>query len=104
MSNKGWQEGVRDEQRNGRCEADLMGDGRKGGGFDFYSTQKACCGTGGDYNFSFITKMYGDPGILVCQNLSKHLSSDGVHLIEEAYKRMVGWLIDDILPKLHCSV
>ncbi|XP_058223946.1 acetylajmalan esterase-like [Rhododendron vialii] len=70
-------------------------------GFDFYSTQKACCGAGGDYNFSF-TKMCGDPEIPVCQDPSKHLSWDGVHLTEEAYKIMTGWLIHDVLPKLHC--
>ncbi|KAG5521195.1 hypothetical protein RHGRI_033677 [Rhododendron griersonianum] len=71
-------------------------------GFSQSSTQKACCGTGGDYNFS-LAKMCGAPGVSVCQHPSTLLSWDGVHLTEEAYKRMAERLIDEILPKLHCS-
>ena len=62
--------------------------------------QKSCCGTGGDYNFS-LAKMCGSgPEILVCSDPKLHISWDGVHLTQEAYKMMAGWLIHDILPKL----
>ncbi|KAH7845774.1 hypothetical protein Vadar_005868 [Vaccinium darrowii] len=72
-------------------------------GFDGASSQKACCGTGGDYNFN-LTKMCGAPGVPVCQNPNEHISWDGVHLTQEAYNIMSGWLLSDILPKLHCPV
>ncbi|GFY88998.1 hypothetical protein Acr_06g0009380 [Actinidia rufa] len=62
----------------------------------------ACCGIGGDYAFS-IARMCGAPGVPVCSNPNKLISWDGVHLIQEAYKIMTGWLIHDILPKLQCS-
>ncbi|KAH7845576.1 hypothetical protein Vadar_003670 [Vaccinium darrowii] len=70
-------------------------------GFDGASTQKACCGTGGDYNFN-LDKMCGAPGTSVCQNPSEFLSWDGIHLTEEAYKWMARWLVEDILPSLLC--
>ncbi|KAK6229297.1 hypothetical protein SCA6_018248 [Theobroma cacao] len=68
-------------------------------GFD---TGKACCGIGGDYNFS-IMKMCGAAGVPVCSNPDKHLSWDGAHLTQEAYKFMATWLIHDIYPKLQCQ-
>ncbi|KAH7847994.1 hypothetical protein Vadar_032551 [Vaccinium darrowii] len=64
-------------------------------------SQKACCGTGGDYNFS-LTKTCGAPQVSICQNPSEFISWDGHHLTEEAYKWMAGWFINDIFPKLHC--
>ncbi|XP_057465115.1 acetylajmalan esterase-like [Actinidia eriantha] len=72
-------------------------------GFDAESAQKACCGTGGDFNFN-LAKMCGAPGVPVCSNPSQVISWDGVHLTQAAYKIMAGWLIHDILPKLQCSV
>ena len=72
-------------------------------GFDAESAQKACCGTGGDYNFS-LARMCGAPGVLVCSDPSQVISWDGVHLTQAAYKIMAGYLIHDILPKLQCSV
>ncbi|KAF7137478.1 hypothetical protein RHSIM_Rhsim07G0189900 [Rhododendron simsii] len=72
-------------------------------GFDNKSTLKACCGTGGDYNFN-LTRMCGAHGVLVCRHPRKYISWDGIHTTDEANKRMAGWLIDDILPKLQCSV
>ena len=72
-------------------------------GFDAESAQKACCGTGGDYNFS-LARMCGAPRVPVCPNPSQVISWDGVHLTQAAYQIMAGWLIHDILPKLQCSV
>lgn len=72
-------------------------------GFDSKSTLKACCGTGGNYNYN-LTRTCGAPGVPVCQHPEKFISWDGVHLTDEANKRMAGWLIDDILPNLKCSI
>ncbi|XP_028096584.1 GDSL esterase/lipase At5g03980-like [Camellia sinensis] len=71
-------------------------------GFDVMSLQKACCGIGGNYNFS-LTRMCG-AGLPVCSNPNQHISWDGVHLTQEAYKFMTGWLIRNMLHKLQCSV
>ncbi|KAF7137202.1 hypothetical protein RHSIM_Rhsim07G0194300 [Rhododendron simsii] len=57
-------------------------------GFDGASLQKACCGTGGDYNFN-LAEMCGASGVLVCRNPNEHISWDGVHLTQEAYKIML---------------
>uniref|UniRef100_A0A2N9H015 SGNH hydrolase-type esterase domain-containing protein n=1 Tax=Fagus sylvatica TaxID=28930 RepID=A0A2N9H015_FAGSY len=72
-------------------------------GFDAASTQKSCCGNGGDYEFS-LEKMCGAPGVPVCPNPDERISWDGVHLTQKAYRYMANWLIYDILPKLLCKV
>ncbi|CAN4108741.1 unnamed protein product [Withania somnifera] len=70
-------------------------------GFDKNSLQKACCGTGGDYNFN-VHKKCGDSGVEVCANLTTYISWDGVHLTQNAYKWLARWLIDDMLPQMNC--
>ncbi|XP_055814933.1 acetylajmalan esterase-like [Solanum dulcamara] len=70
-------------------------------GFDKNSLQKACCGIGGKYNYN-TNKKCGAPGIAVCVDPSTHISWDGVHLTQEAYKWIAKWLIDDMLPQLNC--
>ncbi|KAF7137668.1 hypothetical protein RHSIM_Rhsim07G0189500 [Rhododendron simsii] len=69
-------------------------------GFDGKTTQKACCGIGGDYNFS-LTNMCSSE-VPVCPNPNRFISWDGIHLTEAAYKRMAEWLINNIVPKLQC--
>ncbi|XP_022946879.1 acetylajmalan esterase-like [Cucurbita moschata] len=71
-------------------------------GFDEDSLQKSCCGIGGDYNFDL--KNICGPEVPVCPNPNDHISWDGVHLTQNAYKFMAHWLIDDIVPKLRCIV
>ncbi|XVE60519.1 hypothetical protein DITRI_Ditri05aG0135500 [Diplodiscus trichospermus] len=71
-------------------------------GFDTKSTQKACCGIGGDYNFD-LTKMCGAYGVQVCPNPHQYISWDGVHLTQKAYRFMTGWLIRHIYPQLQCG-
>ncbi|WRX29484.1 hypothetical protein QQP08_021971 [Theobroma cacao] len=71
-------------------------------GFNIKSIQKSCCGTGGDYNFSFM-HICGVSRVLVCFNLDKSLNWDGSHLTQQAYKFMARWLIQDIYPKLQCN-
>ncbi|XVF78861.1 hypothetical protein PTKIN_Ptkin14bG0171500 [Pterospermum kingtungense] len=71
-------------------------------GFDNNSLQKACCGIGGDYNYSLM-KMCGASRIPVCSNPAKFVSWDGIHPTQQAYKFMARWLIHDIYPKLQCN-
>ncbi|XP_057962358.1 GDSL esterase/lipase At5g03980-like [Malania oleifera] len=70
-------------------------------GFDELSTQKACCGKGGDYDFD-LANMCGAPGVLVCPDPHRRISWDGVHLTSNAYKYMADWLNKDLLPKFQC--
>ncbi|KAF2317098.1 hypothetical protein GH714_011748 [Hevea brasiliensis] len=72
-------------------------------GFDPKSLQKACCGSGGDYDFSLAT-MCGAPNVPVCPKPGERISWDGVHSTEKAYFFMAGWLIRDIFQKLQCIV
>ncbi|KAL2247714.1 GDSL esterase/lipase At5g03980-like [Sesamum indicum] len=70
----------------------------KSHGFD---TERACCGSGGKYSFN-MTRMCGAPGVGVCADPGRFLSWDGVHLTQEGYKIMAGWLVHDIFTNLHC--
>ncbi|XP_043714464.1 acetylajmalan esterase-like [Telopea speciosissima] len=70
-------------------------------GFDVNSIQKACCGTGGEYNFN-VTKMCGAEGVQVCSNPETHMSWDGVHSTQNGYRLMADWLLRDIMPKIRC--
>ncbi|CAA6674616.1 unnamed protein product [Spirodela intermedia] len=54
-------------------------------GFEKNSLLKACCGSGGDYNFDLKNKC-GNPGVQVCADPSRFISWDGIHLTQEAYK------------------
>ncbi|KAL0310928.1 UNVERIFIED_CONTAM: Acetylajmalan esterase [Sesamum angustifolium] len=71
----------------------------KSHGFD---TERACCGSGGKYSFN-VTRMCGAPGVGVCADPGRFLSWDGVHLTQQAYKIMAGWLVHDIFTNLHCQ-
>ncbi|KAK7332020.1 hypothetical protein VNO80_28766 [Phaseolus coccineus] len=46
---------------------------------------KACCGMGGPYNFN-ASVMCGDPSVIACDDPSKYIGWDGIHLTEAAYK------------------
>ncbi|KAM7264063.1 hypothetical protein ACFE04_001746 [Oxalis oulophora] len=70
-------------------------------GYDESLTQKACCGVGGDYNFS-LTRLCGSPGVPVCSNPNKSMSWDGIHSTQKTYQFMTSWILHDIFPKLHC--
>ncbi|TVU29428.1 hypothetical protein EJB05_20993, partial [Eragrostis curvula] len=61
-------------------------------GFDKGSVMKACCGTGGGaYNVD-MDRMCGSPGTTVCPRPDEHLSWDGVHLTQHAYRVMTDLL------------
>ncbi|KAG9454914.1 hypothetical protein H6P81_007818 [Aristolochia fimbriata] len=69
-------------------------------GFDVNTRFQACCGAGGDYNFD-PRRMCGVTGTSACPYPSKHLSWDGIHMTENAYRHMVaslfaGNLIEDV--------
>lgn len=70
-------------------------------GFDPKSLQKACCGSGGDYDFS-LNRMCGAPNVPVCHTPQEHISWDGVHSTEKAYFFMARWIIRNIFQKLKC--
>ncbi|KAJ9173470.1 hypothetical protein P3X46_016595 [Hevea brasiliensis] len=70
-------------------------------GFDTQSLQKACCGSGGDYNFS-LAKLCGTPNVPVCPKPLERMSWDGIHSTQKAYFFMAQWLIRDIFQKLRC--
>ncbi|XP_039133891.1 acetylajmalan esterase-like [Dioscorea cayenensis subsp. rotundata] len=62
-------------------------------GFNENSLRSACCGAGGEYNFD-ATKICGAPGTSTCKNPKDHISWDGIHLTQEAYKVMTQALIN----------
>ncbi|XP_021634624.1 acetylajmalan esterase [Manihot esculenta] len=70
-------------------------------GFDPKSVQKACCGSGGDYDFS-LERFCGAPDVPVCAKPEERMSWDGVHSTQKAYFFMARWLIRDIFQKLRC--
>ncbi|CAI0404999.1 unnamed protein product [Linum tenue] len=65
------------------------------------SLQKACCGGGGDYGFNS-KRMCGAARVAICPDPNRHISWDGVHLTQMAYRRIASKFIADIFPLLHC--
>ncbi|XP_074272900.1 GDSL esterase/lipase At5g03980-like [Silene latifolia] len=69
-------------------------------GFDVSSMFKACCGSGdNDYNFD-LTKICGTEGFEVCADPNKYISWDGIHMTQQAYKRMSQWLLPRLAEEL----
>ncbi|KAF6137995.1 hypothetical protein GIB67_041868 [Kingdonia uniflora] len=70
-------------------------------GFEKVNVLKACCGTGGAYNFDFL-QFCGTEGIpfKVCSNPNVRVSWDGIHLTQKAYSLIAKSLIRDLFPKL----
>ncbi|KAL0399104.1 UNVERIFIED_CONTAM: GDSL esterase/lipase [Sesamum radiatum] len=66
-----------------------------------FERERACCGTGGKYNFN-MTRMCGGEGVEVCSDPERHMSWDGVHLTQQGYKIMAAWLVKNIFPHLLC--
>ncbi|XP_073158421.1 GDSL esterase/lipase At5g03980-like [Henckelia pumila] len=71
-------------------------------GFDPANALKACCGTGGKYNFNLRTSC-GNPGVPVCASPQRYLNWDGIHLTQEAYKDLAQSLIQQIYPHIKCT-
>ncbi|KAK4398651.1 Acetylajmalan esterase [Sesamum angolense] len=66
-----------------------------------FEREKACCGSGGKYNFNMM-RMCGGAGVEVCSHPERYMSWDGVHLTEKGYKIMAAWLLNNIFPHLLC--
>ncbi|KAK1625882.1 hypothetical protein QYE76_000197 [Lolium multiflorum] len=56
-------------------------------GFNEGSLLKACCGSGGEYNFN-MDLMCGGLGSSTCTDPAQHVSWDGIHLTQKAYRAM----------------
>uniref|UniRef100_A0A0D9XSG6 Esterase n=1 Tax=Leersia perrieri TaxID=77586 RepID=A0A0D9XSG6_9ORYZ len=61
-------------------------------GFEESLLFKACCGAGGKYNFD-MNLMCGAVGTSACPDPASHVSWDGIHLTQQAYKAMALSLI-----------
>lgn len=70
-------------------------------GFDPTTLLKACCGVGGSYNYDS-NRACGSTGVPVCPNPARYISWDGLHLTQEAYRRIYEIIIADILAKIQC--
>lgn len=60
-------------------------------GFESFAL-KACCGGGGPYNFN-LTADCGEVGFVACNDPSKSISWDGIHMTEAVYKILAEGLI-----------
>ncbi|XP_051209169.1 acetylajmalan esterase [Lolium perenne] len=56
-------------------------------GFNEGSLLKACCGSSGEYNFN-MDLMCGGLGSSTCADPAQHVSWDGIHLTQQAYRAM----------------
>ncbi|XP_019168837.1 PREDICTED: acetylajmalan esterase-like [Ipomoea nil] len=68
-------------------------------GMDTENLLKACCGTGGDYNYD-PNRLCGSDGVNGCPNPEKALQWDGVHLTDKTYGSVAVYLITNDIPKL----
>ncbi|KAL3533627.1 hypothetical protein ACH5RR_007148 [Cinchona calisaya] len=74
------------------------------GGFDPTSLSKAGGGSGSVLNSNgngsiFNSKACGSPGVPLCPNPARYLHRDGLHLTQQAPRRISQVLIPDILRK-----
>ncbi|KAH6820973.1 hypothetical protein C2S53_018428 [Perilla frutescens var. hirtella] len=61
-----------------------------------------CCGSGGGlYNFD-LNRMCGESGVSVCGNPDQHISWDGLHLTQEAYRILSKFMLYHFFVDLHC--
>ncbi|KAI9096370.1 hypothetical protein K1719_026089 [Acacia pycnantha] len=61
---------------------------------------KACCGSEGAYNFNASLGKCGDAKVKACDDPSKYISWDGIHMTEAAHRWIVKGLLSD---NGHCS-
>ncbi|XP_058771488.1 GDSL esterase/lipase At1g28590-like [Vicia villosa] len=60
--------------------------------FGFIGLQ-TCCGMGGSYNYN-ASKPCGKPGVISCDDPSRYIGWDGIHLTEAAYKLIADGIIN----------
>ncbi|KAK4489079.1 hypothetical protein RD792_004873, partial [Penstemon davidsonii] len=66
-------------------------------------TLQACCGTGGRYNYNS-RRFCGSPGVPVCSDPNQYLFWDGIHLTQEANRRLSTALAAGALVRLNCTI
>ncbi|XP_021766490.1 GDSL esterase/lipase At5g03980-like [Chenopodium quinoa] len=72
-------------------------------GIEQDDTKKACCGYG--YNpYNFGTTGCGSPGSPICQDPSKRISWDGIHLTQQGYKGVGDQLLEQFVPVLEKQI
>ncbi|KAG4384199.1 hypothetical protein AAZX31_13G214100 [Glycine max] len=69
-----------------------------------FTDLKVCCGMGGPYNYN-TTADCGNPGVSACDDPSKHIGWDNVHLTEAAYRIIAEGLMKGpyCLPQINTS-
>ncbi|OIT00637.1 PREDICTED: GDSL esterase/lipase At1g28590-like [Nicotiana attenuata] len=72
-------------------------------GFNQNTLLTACCGTGGRYNFNF-SNVCGSASVTACSNPAQYVHWDGIHLTDEAHRRITDIIVKDMLSRLGCTV
>ncbi|KAM7481949.1 hypothetical protein LguiB_006532 [Lonicera macranthoides] len=70
-------------------------------GFDTESRQKACCGTGGNYNFN-VMRICGNPHVLALIDIST--GTEFTWQTKRVIKMIAKYLIKDISVQFKCFV
>ncbi|KAL2899938.1 hypothetical protein RDABS01_025020 [Bienertia sinuspersici] len=69
-------------------------------GFEQNGSKKACCSIGDNpYNYD-LKRSCGSPGVPVCEDPSKTVNWDGIHMTQEGNKNVARWLLRDFVPTL----
>ncbi|XP_021766505.1 acetylajmalan esterase-like [Chenopodium quinoa] len=69
-------------------------------GFERNGSKKACCAIGRNpYNYD-LKRSCGSPGVPVCQDPSKTVNWDGIHMTQEGNKNVARWLLRNFVPTL----
>ncbi|XP_057549671.1 GDSL esterase/lipase At1g28610-like isoform X3 [Amaranthus tricolor] len=69
-------------------------------GFERGGSTKVCCAIGNNpYNYD-LKKSCGSPGVPICEDPSKRISWDGIHMTQEGNKNVAIWLLKNSLPTL----
>ncbi|XP_054778637.1 GDSL esterase/lipase At1g28580-like [Prosopis cineraria] len=63
-----------------------------------FSGLKACCGSEGPYKFNASSRKCGEPGVNACDDPSKYISWDGIHMTEAAHR----WIVKGLTNE-HCD-
>ncbi|KAF3777934.1 GDSL esterase/lipase [Nymphaea thermarum] len=60
--------------------------------YGFESALRACCGSGGPYNYN-ANAACGEAAVNACEDPSKYVNWDGIHLTEKAYETIANGLL-----------
>ncbi|CAO2839193.1 unnamed protein product [Amaranthus hypochondriacus] len=69
-------------------------------GFERGGSTKACCAIGNNpYNYD-LKKSCGSPGVPICEDPTKTVNWDGIHMTQEGNKNVARWLLRNFVPTL----